>query len=83
MIHPGGLTAPFVLFTIGQSAVLMDRHYERPLPETITTILDDGCIAISVGDFTGVVSSMHLIEPKAHQLQSAWLARESELADAR
>ena len=83
MIHPGGLTAPFVLLTIGQSAVLMDRHYERPLPETITTILDDGCIAISVGDFTGVVSSMHLIEPKAHQLQSAWLARESELADAR
>lgn len=61
----------------------MDRHYERPLPETITTILDDGCIAISVGDFTGVVSSMHLIEPKAHQLQSAWLAREAELADAR
>ncbi len=45
MIHPGGLTAPFVLLTIGQSAVLMDRHYERPLPETITTVLDDGCIA--------------------------------------
>ena len=83
MIHTGGLTAPFVLLTIGQSAALMDRHYERPLPETITTILEDGCICISVGDFTGVVSSMHLIEPKAHQLQSAWLAREAELADAR
>ena len=79
----GGLAAPFVLLTLGQSVSPMDRHYERPLPETITTILDDGCIAISVGDFTGVVSSMHLIEPKAHQLQSAWLARESELADAR
>ena len=61
----------------------MDRHYERPLPETITTILDDGCIEISVGDFIEVVSSMHLIEPKAHQLQNAWLARESQLADAR
>ena len=61
----------------------MDRHYERPLPETNTAVLEDGCICISVGDFTGVVSSMHLIEPKAHQLQSAWLARESELADAR
>ena len=82
-LHYRGLTAPFVLLTIGQSVVLMDRHYERPLPETITTILDDGCIAISVGDFTGVVSSMHLIEPKAHQLQSAWLAREAELSDAR
>ena len=55
----------------------------KTLPETITTILDDGYIAISVENFTGVVSSMHLIEPKAHQLQSAWLARESELADAR
>ena len=60
----------------------MDRHYERPLPETITTILDDGCIAISVGDFTGDQFNDH-IEPKAHQLQSAWLAREAELADAR
>ena len=78
-----GFRAPFVLLTISQSTAQMDRHYERPLPETITTILDDGCIAISVGDFTGVVSSMHLIEPKAHQLQSAWLAREAELADAR
>ena len=53
------------------------------MPEVVTTVLEDGCICISVGDFTGVVSSMHLIEPKAHQLQSAWLAREAELADAR
>ena len=83
MIYSGGLTAPFVLLRLGQSAALMDRYYERPLPETITTVLEDGCICISVGDFTGVVSSMHLIEPKAHQLQSAWLAREAELSDAR
>ena len=78
-----GFRAPFVISKLSQRAGHMDRHYERPLPETITTILDDGCIAISVGDFTGIVSSMHLIEPKAHQLQSAWLARESELSDAR
>nr|BAR22702.1 hypothetical protein [uncultured Mediterranean phage uvMED]BAR22722.1 hypothetical protein [uncultured Mediterranean phage uvMED]BAR22740.1 hypothetical protein [uncultured Mediterranean phage uvMED]BAR22743.1 hypothetical protein [uncultured Mediterranean phage uvMED]BAR22774.1 hypothetical protein [uncultured Mediterranean phage uvMED] len=52
------------------------------MPEVVTTVLDDGCISISVGDFTGVVSSMHLIEPKTHQLQSAWLAREAELANA-
>ena len=61
----------------------MSDHLERTMPEVVTTVLDDGCIAISVGDFTGVVSSMHLIEPKAHQLQSAWLAREAELSDAR
>ena len=61
----------------------MSDHLERAMPEVVTTVLDDGCIAISVGDFTGVVSSMHLIKPKAHQLQSAWLAREAELADAR
>ena len=53
------------------------------MPEVVTTVLEDGCISISVGDFTGVVSSMHLIEPKAHQLQSAWLAREAELTNAR
>ena len=61
----------------------MSDHLERAMPEVVTTVLDDGCIAISVGDFTGVVRSMHLIEPKAHQLQSAWLAREAELSDAR
>jgi hypothetical protein len=61
----------------------MSDHLERAMPEVVTTVLEDGCICISVGDFTGVVSSMHLIEPKAHQLQSAWLAREAELADAR
>jgi len=61
----------------------MSDHLERAMPEVVTTVLDDGCIAISVGDFTGFVSSMHLIEPKAHQLQSAWLAREAELSDAR
>ena len=61
----------------------MSGHLERAMPEVVTTVLEDGCICISVGDFTGVVSSMHLIEPKAHQLQSAWLAREAELADAR
>ena len=60
----------------------MSDHLERAMPEVVTTVLDDGCISISVGDFTGVVSSMHLIEPKTHQLQSAWLAREAELAHA-
>ena len=58
------------------------RYYEKPLPETITTILEDGRVSISVGTFTGIVSSMHLIEPKAHQLQKAWLTQQAALIDA-
>ena len=59
-----------------------DRHYEKPLPETITTILEDGRVSISVGNVVGIVSSMHLIEPKAHQLQKAWLKNQMDLVDA-
>jgi hypothetical protein len=59
-----------------------DRHYEKPLPETITTILEDGSVSISVGNITGIVSSMHLIAPKAHQLQKAWLKNQMDLVDA-
>ena len=58
------------------------RYYEKPLPETITTTLEDGRVSISVGTFTGIVSSMHLIEPKAHQLQKAWLTQQAALIDA-
>lgn len=53
---------------------------ERPLPQAITTILEDGCVSITIGDLVGVVSSMHLIEPKVHQLQKAWLEREQNRA---
>jgi len=53
------------------------------LPETVTTFMEDGCVAISVGDLTGVVSSAHLIAPKEHQLQKAWLDRKAETTDAR
>lgn len=53
---------------------------EHSLPEPVTTILEDGCVCITVGDLTGVVSSMHLIEPKVHQLQKAWLEREQKRA---
>jgi|TARA_R110001592_G_scaffold11290_2_gene56144 hypothetical protein len=61
---------------------MSDRHYEKPLPETITTILEDGSVSVSVGNITGVVSSYHLIEPKAHQLQKAWLRHQMDLVDA-
>ena len=53
---------------------------EQPLPQAITTILEDGCVSITIGDLVGVVSSMHLIEPKVHQLQKAWLEREQNRA---
>ncbi len=42
-----------------------------PPPQLET--LPDGSTRISVGEFSGVVSSGHLIEPKVHQLQSLWL----------
>lgn len=52
------------------------------MPDTVTTILEDGRVSVSVGQFTGIVSSMHLIEPKAHQLQKAWLKNQMDLVDA-
>ena len=53
------------------------------LPETVTTFMEDCCVAISVGDLTGVVSSAHLIAPKEHQLQKVCLERKAETTDAR
>jgi|TARA_Y100000289_G_scaffold51696_1_gene52913 hypothetical protein len=60
----------------------MNDSLERPIPEAVTTVLEEGCISITVGDLTGVVSSMHLIQPKVHQLQKAWLEREQKRAEA-
>lgn len=42
-------------------------------PEVLTETLDDGCVRVWVGDESGVVSSFHLVEPKANQLKKAWL----------
>ncbi len=61
---------------------MVQKHYEKPMPDTVTTILEDGRVSVSVGQFTGIVSSMHLIEPKAHQLQKAWLKNQMDLVDA-
>ena len=43
------------------------------IPPTQTFRHDDGSIEVRVGDVIGTVSSDHLIEPKTHQLQAAWL----------
>lgn len=43
------------------------------IPPTQTFRHDDGSIEVRVGDVIGTVSSDHLVEPKAHQLQAAWL----------
>lgn len=61
---------------------MVQKHYEKPMPDTVTTILEDGRVSVSVGNFTGIVSSMHLIQPKAHQLQKAWLKHQMDLVDA-
>lgn len=44
------------------------------LPQVETETLEDGCVRVRVGDQTGVVSSFHLVEPKANQLMAAWLS---------
>ena len=47
-----------------------------PMPAAKIRTLEDGCVRIQVGDgpgaFVGTVSSMHLVEPKIHQLQNYW-----------
>lgn len=45
------------------------------VPEVITHTLEDGCVSVIVGDITGVVSSFHLVEPKANQLRKIWIDR--------
>ena len=41
--------------------------------------MEDGCVEVRVGDQVGIVSSHHLVEPKANQLKEAWLrARERD-----
>ena len=48
------------------------RNTVFPVPETKTYTLSDGCIRVVVGDFEGVVSSHHLVEPKENQLIRAY-----------
>jgi hypothetical protein len=43
------------------------------LPKTVTTFMEDGCVSVTVGHLTGVVSSAHLVEPKENQLRQRWL----------
>jgi len=42
-------------------------------PETEMAFMEDGCVSVTVGNLTGVVSSAHLVEPKANQLRQRWL----------
>ena len=48
------------------------------LPPVETESLEDGCVRVKVGDQTGVVSSWHLVEPKANQLMAAWLKERAQ-----
>ena len=43
-----------------------------PVPETKVYTLSDGCLRVEVGEFHGVVSSHHLVEPKENQLIRAY-----------
>jgi hypothetical protein len=50
----------------------MNDAFASPTPNPKILTLPDGSIQITVGEFRGTVSSMHLIEPKTHQLQDYW-----------
>ena len=54
----------------------MSSASETPMPVCKIRTLEDGCVRVQVGDgpgaFVGVVSSMHLVEPKCLQLQQYW-----------
>ena len=56
-----------------------------PAVKIRTLTLEDGCIRIQVGDppraFVGIVSSMHLVEPKIHQLQQYWVKAQAAHAN--
>lgn len=41
-------------------------------PEPVVIFLEDGSVCVSVGDQVGWVTSAHLIETKAAQLELAW-----------
>ena len=47
-----------------------------PMPACKIQTLEDGCVRIQVGKgpsaLVGIVSSMHLVEPKCSQLQQYW-----------
>ena len=50
-----------------------------PVPPVETIFLEDGSVEVRVGDQFGWVTSAHLIETKAHQLQQAWIVHHSAL----
>ena len=49
-------------------------------PRPIISTEDDGCVRIEVGNHLGWVSSMHLVDTKVRQLQTAWLNERAEWA---
>ncbi len=57
-------------------SLTMSSASETPMPVCKIRTLEDGCVRVQVGDgpgaFVGVVSSMHLVEPKCLQLQQYW-----------
>ena len=54
----------------------MSNASETPMPVCKIRTLEDGCVRIQCGEpplaYVGIVSSMHLVEPKCLQLQQYW-----------
>ena len=52
-------------------------------PETVTTFMEDGCVSVTVGNLTGVVSSAHLVEPrKISSVNGGWKKTPSMTTEA-
>ena len=69
---------PLYYVSILGNVYLMDDSVV-PVPPVETIFLEDGSVEVRVGDQFGWVTSAHLIETKAHQLQQAWIANHSAL----
>lgn len=48
-------------------------NYAEDCPPVETECLECGSVLVRVGNQLGIVSSFHLVEPKANQLKLAWL----------
>jgi hypothetical protein len=66
-------------------SLTMSNASETPTPVCKIRTLEDGCVRIQCGEpplaFVGVVSSMHLVEPKCLQLQQYWVKAQAANGD--
>ena len=66
-------------------SLTMSNDSETPMPVCKIRTLEDGCVRIQCGEpplaYVGIVSSMHLVEPKCLQLQQYWVKAQAAHAN--